>query len=47
MSREDIKTDIRLLAAFKTAISHVKTELAGRGVSESELSIDALGEDGW
>ena len=46
-TKEEIKSNKRLLATFKTAVSRVKVELAGNGINSAEIIIDALGEDGW
>ena len=46
-TKPEIRSNKKLLAAFKTAISQVKVELAGNGINAAEISIDALGEDGW
>ena len=35
------------MAHFKKAVTFAKTELAGHGINNSEMNIDAVSEDGW
>ena len=46
-SYEDIISNKKLLAHFKKAVTFAKTELAGHGINNSEMNIDAVSEDGW